>query len=175
MTPAYVNTGFRWRNNVSMAVLIVVAVYGVWQLWRAAQEPADVSATDYLFGIGFVGGAAYGLWQLIREANDRVMTFEIDPASGIAVISLWRPFWIERMKAAPGDLGNWRYHVAIVGRSGRAFFVYADHKGHPRPLQFELRPKLDLAGLRTIAPDAVAEYEGKPTTTPVQTNQPGTP
>ena len=159
MTPIYVHPGFWWRNTISVGVLVIVGVYGVWELWAAANGPADASVTGYLFGAAFVGGAAYGLWQLINDAADRVMTFDIDEATEKSVVAFWRPFWTDRIAADLARVSDWRFHVAIGSRNAKTFFVYADHKDYPRPLQFELRRGIGVEGLRKVAPEAVAEYE----------------
>lgn len=157
MTRIYENQGFWMRNVVSLGILIVVAIYGVWELWAAANGPQD-GITGYLFGIGFVGGAAYGLYQLINDNADLVAAFDLDEATGRSVVSLWRPFWTEKLERPVADIRNWRFHVKIGQRQMRTFFIYADHPGYPRPLQFDLR-RTNLDELRKVAPEAVAEFE----------------
>jgi hypothetical protein len=167
MTRIYENRGYWWRQTVSMAVVIVVAIYGVWELWSAAFTPAPQTGMGQLFGIGddrllfgiaFVGGGVYALWQLINDAADTVVTLDVDEAADRSVVSLWRPFWTERLKIDVGGIRNWRFYVKVGNRNMRTFLIYADHPGYPRPLQFDLR-KADIDGLRKIAPEAVAEYE----------------
>ena len=53
----------------------------------------------------------------------------------------------------------WRSHVKVGKRNARTFFAHADLVGYPQPLRFELRPAVNLSGLRRIAPEAIAEYE----------------
>jgi len=158
MTRIYVNPGYWWRNNVSLAVLVIVAIYGVWELWRAAGVTGEDALPGYLFGAAFVGGAVYGLWTTINDARDRVTAFDMDEASGASRAEFWRPFWTEKLEGARSDVGDWRLHVAIGNRSVKTFFIYANHKRYPRPLQFELRQGIDVAGLQKVAPEAVAEY-----------------
>ena len=161
MTRVYTLPGFWWRNNGSMAALVVIALWGVWEVWRAASEPSDQSTQGYLFGAAFIGGAGYALWQLINDARDRVTTFDMDAASGKSLVTLWRPFWMENLAAERDAIGNWRVHVALGKRSARTYFLHADHKAYPHPLQFELRQGIELTGLREVAPEAMAEYEQK--------------
>lgn len=169
MTRLYENKGYWWRQTISMGVVVVVAIYGVWELWSATFTPATQTGMGQLFGIGddrflfgiaFVGGGVYALWQLINDAADTVVTFDVDDATGQSVVSLWRPFWTERLKVEVGRIRDWRFHVKVGNRNARTFLIYADHPGYPRPLQFDLR-RADVEGLRKVAPDAVAEYEQK--------------
>src|SRR5260221_3978446 len=127
MRRIYTLPGFWWRNNGSMAALVVVALWGVWELWRAAAEPSDQSTQGYLFGLAFLGGAAYALWQLTNDARDRVATFDLDTASGKSLVTLWRPFWMEKLEADRGAIADWRVHVAIGKRNARTYFIHADH------------------------------------------------
>jgi hypothetical protein len=159
MTRIYTNPGYWWRNTVSLVVLVLIAIYGVWELWRASGVAGEEGLPGYLFGVAFVGGAAYGLWQTINDARDRVMTFDIEEASGRSLAAFWRPFWTEKLAAEPGEIHDWRLHVAIGSRNAKTFFVYADHRRYPRPLQFELRQNVDVTELRKIAPEAVTEYD----------------
>ena len=167
MKHAYENKGYWWRQTASMAVVIVVAIYGVWELWSAAFTPPSqtgmgqlfgIGDDRYLFGLAFVGGGVYALWQLINDAPDTVATFDVDESTGQSVVALWRPFWTERLKADLGRIGNWRFHVKVGSRNVRTFFIFADHRDYPRPLQFDLR-RADVEGLRKIAPEAVADFE----------------
>ena len=161
MTRVYTLPGFWWRNNGSMAALVVIAIWGVWELWRAAAGQSDQSTQGYLFGAAFIGGAGYALWQLINDARDRVTTLDMDATSGKSVVTFWRPFWTETLAAERGAIGNWRVHVAVGKRNARTYFMHADHKAYPRPLQFELRQGIDISGLRSTAPEAVAEFEAQ--------------
>lgn len=167
MKHAYENKGYWWRQTVSMAVVILVSLSGVWELWSAAYTSAGPTAMGQLFGIGddrylfgfvFVGGGVYALWQLINDAADTVVTFDVDQATGQSVVAFWRPFWTERLRADVARTDNWRFHVKVGNRNMRTFFIYADHRDYPRPLQFDLR-RADVEGLRKIAPEAVADFE----------------
>jgi hypothetical protein len=159
MIRLYTNPGQWWRNTASLAIGVLAGVWGVWELWSAAQGPATHSSTGYLFGVAFIGGGIYAIRQVIVDAADRVMTFDRDPATGATLATLWRPFWTERLAAEDGRIGNWRMYVAIGKRNAKTFFVYADHQNYPRPLQFELKVANDLEGLRSVAPEAIEEFE----------------
>jgi hypothetical protein len=173
----YVNKGFWWRQTLSLAAVILVAIYGLWELWSATYGSADYHSPfgeimglgddRYVFGFIFLGGGLYGIWQLINDAADTVSTFEVDEATGASVVSLWRPFWTEKLTIELSRIRDWRFHVKVGKRNARTFFVFADHPGYPRPLQFDLR-NASVEGLRTVAPEAFAEYEAatKPPTGP---------
>ncbi len=157
MTRIYENHGFWMRNVVSLGILIAVAIYGLWELWAAYNSTEDATM-GFLFGAGFLGGAAYGAWQLINDNADLVAAMDLDEATGDSVVSLWRPFWTEKLKRPAGDIRNWRFYVKVGARQMRTFYIYADHPSYPRTLQFDLR-KANLDGLRKVAPEAVAEFE----------------
>lgn len=155
MTPVYTNRGFWWRNTISSTVLVVVAAYSLWELWHAV---TGESADGYIFGLLFLGGAIWAGRELMNEVRDKVMELSRDPATGRTTVALWRPFRATRIEGDADALSNWRLHAAVPRRNVRAFYIYADHKNHPRPLVFDIRPGIDLAGLKEIAPEAVAEY-----------------
>ena len=159
MTRLYANAGHWWRNTASLVIGLLAGVWGIWEIWRAMQGPAEYATTGYLFGAAFIAGGIYAVRLVIRDAADRVMTFDQDPATGATVTTLWRPLRTETLEADANGIDNWRLYVTIGRRNAKTFFVYADHRAYPRPLQFELRQGNDLAGLRTIAPDVVDEFE----------------
>src|SRR5260221_7776470 len=130
MRRIYTLPGFWWRNNGSMAALVVVALWGVWELWRAAAEPSDQSTQGYLFGLAFLGGPAYALWQLTNDARDRVATFDLVSASGRSMGALWRPFWIGKLEADRDATGEERVHVDIRQRNSRPYFLHPHHHAY---------------------------------------------
>jgi hypothetical protein len=158
MTRIYENPGYLWRQRISMVVMIIVGVYGIWELWSAAQGQGDTTF-GYMFGIVFVGGAAFALQQIIADGRDLIALLDRDDASGELTATLWRPFSSERVVAEPGQFTGWRLHIKIGKRNARSFFVYADHPRYPRPLQFDLRSGVNTDGLRTLAPEAIDEFE----------------
>lgn len=156
MTRIYENPGFLKRNVISLVILIAVAIYGLWELWSAFNTTGD-SSMGYIFGFGFIGGAVYGAYQLINDSADLVASMDLDEATGNSVVSLWRPFRSERLERPLSDIRNWRLYVKVGQRQMRNFFIYADHPGYPRTLQFDLR-RVDIEGLRKVAPEAVEEF-----------------
>ena len=160
MTRIYANPGLTRRMTFSAAAMVAVGLYGLWELWSAAQAGAGAGSTGYLFGVAFVGGAIYGFRTIATEARDLVATLDLDPADGTAVATLWRPLGLQRLETPLARFSNWRFHVRIGARNARTFFLYADHSGYPRPLQFDLRHGVTVTdGLRAIAGEAVAEFE----------------
>lgn len=167
MTRIYENRGYWWRQTISFAIVILVTIYGAWELWQANSAPEGyvsplgemfgIGDDRWLFGIAFLFGGIYGGWQLIRDSTDTVASVETDDA-GNSVVTLWRPFGPLKLRAALSALTDWRVYVKLGNRNTRAIYIYADHAGYPRPLQFDLR-RGDPGGLRTLAPAAVAEYE----------------
>jgi hypothetical protein len=165
MTQLYRATGGFWRHNVSLAILVIVGIYGVWESWRLATYGATTE-WDWVFAVGFVAGSIYGFRQLLQDTRDRVVTLHRDEAAGTLVAALWRPFRVERVVAAPGEIGNWRVYATVRGRNSQTLFIYADASGYPRPLQFELGDKIDREGLRSLTPETVAEFERRVGLTP---------
>jgi len=159
VTRIYANPGFWRRSTLSIGVLILVAIYGIWELLSAARGPSEAATTGYMFGAIFFGGSLYALYQLYGDWRDLVATLDLDEASGRLIATLWQPQGPLKLPAGPGQLTNWRPHIKVGKRNARAFFMYADHAAYPRPLRFDLRPGVDISGLRRIAPEAIAEHD----------------
>jgi hypothetical protein len=88
MTRIYENPGLARRNNISAAVLVVVIIYGIFELWMAFSSSTGDS-TGAMFGVLFVGGGLYGAKTIWDECRDLVVAFDADPASGRSP-STWR-------------------------------------------------------------------------------------
>jgi hypothetical protein len=155
MTSLYRNTGLWTRSAAYLAVIAAAFLWGVFELWRASQAGSGEASSGAMFGVLFIGGAIYALWQIVGEWRDVAVSLDRD-ADGALVATVWQP---TGPKKVTGDFRNWRFHVALASRNARLYFLYADNAAMPRPLRFELRKGIDLAGLRTIAPGPVEEYE----------------
>lgn len=168
MTRIYENRGFWWRQTLSLMAVILVALYGAWELWSATTSTQEYHSPvgelfglgddRYLFGIIFLGGGLYAIWQLINDSTDTVASLDVDEATGKATATLWRPLQKMTLTADLAGISDWRLYVKIGNRNMRTALVYANFPGYPRPLQFDLR-RTDVEGLRKIAPEAVADYE----------------
>lgn len=168
MTRIYENKHHWLRHTGSLAAVILVSIYGAWELWWATMGTGDYNSPmgemfgigddRYLFGIVFLLGGIYAGWQLIRDSADVVSTFDLDEPSGETLVTLWRPFWTEKLAAPLSAIANWRLYVKIGNRNIRTFYIYADHPGYRRPLIFDLR-RANLDGLRRVAPEAVNEFD----------------
>lgn len=178
MIRIYENKGHWWRHTLSLAAVILVSIYGAWELYWATfgtgeyhspmGELFGIGDDRYLFGLIFLFGGIYAGWQLIRDSSDVVATFDLDEASGETLTTLWRPGWTEKLIAPLSAIGNWRLYVKVGNRNVRTFYIYADHPNYRRPLNFDLR-RTSLDGLRRVAPEAVADFEaatGIPAGTP---------
>jgi hypothetical protein len=167
VTRVFDNRGFWWRQTLSLIAVILIGMYGAWELWSATFSTGEYASPmgellgigddRYAFGILFLGGGIYAAWQLIEDSRDTVATFDVDE-KGASIATLWRPLRGLTLTADAGAVRNWRFYVKVGKRNMRSFFIYADHPSYPRPLQFDLR-RNDPAGLRKVAPEAVAEYE----------------
>ena len=159
MTRVYENPGFWRRAMLSMAFLFGAVAWGVWEFWSAVTGPPDAATTGYMFGALFVGGGLYALYQLAEDWRDLVPSLDLDEATGTMLATVWRPQGPLMLTGTNEQFGNWRFHVKVGKRNVRTFFAHADLAGYPRPLRFELRPAVDISGLRRVAPEAIAEYE----------------
>ena len=168
MTRVYENKGHWWRQTLSLVAVVLVSIYGVWELFWATFGTGDyhspmgemfgIGDDRYLFGVAFFFGGIYAGWTLIRDSADAVSTFDVDEASGMTLTTLWRPGWTEKLVAPMEAIDNWRLYVKVGNRNVRTFYIYADHPNYRRPLNFDLR-RADLSGLRRVAPEAVADFE----------------
>jgi hypothetical protein len=157
MTPLYRNPGIWTRTVAYFAVIVAAFLWGLFELWRGANTAGGDASSGALFGVLFLGGSIYATWQIVGEWRDTVVALDRD-SDGTLVASRWSPTGGKKIS---GPFSNWRFHVTIVKRNTPLYFIYADHPALTRPLRFDLRKDIDLAGLRAVAPEAVAEYEAK--------------
>ncbi len=112
-------------------------------------------------------GSIYGFRQLLQDTRDRV----VDPRSRRgggharrrAVAAVPRRARRRPLRAASATGAS---TLTSAARNSQTLFIYADASGYPRPLQFELGDKIDREGLRSLAPEAVAEFERRVGLTP---------
>lgn len=157
MERLYDNTAISRRSNISLAILIPIFAYGIWELWHAATVSGDKAA--YIYGIIFVGGALYGLRTMLAETRDLVVAFDADLTSRHAMMLLWRPFRMKRIDTELEQITGWRHRVSTESRGRRTFFLLADEPSHKDALRFELHAGIEVGEeLRGIAPDAIADF-----------------
>ncbi len=158
MTRIYDDRGLMTRNWISIAILVGAVIWGIAEIVRAYLGMSD--DTGYLFGAGFLAAAVYGGYRMFAEARDTIVRFEADDASGQSVVTLWRPWGVQRMTAPLAALTGWRMYIAMKARNQRSYLLRVNHPDNPRPLQIELMPgKTDLDGLRRLAPEAIGDFE----------------
>jgi hypothetical protein len=155
MTPLYRHSGIWTRSVAYLVVVVAAALWGIFELWSAGRPGSSEAQSGALFGVLFLGGSVYAVWQIYNEWRDTIIALDRDP-DGKVVATRWSLTGPQKIR---GDLRNWRFHVAIVGRNTQAYFIYVDAAALPRPLRLDLSKGADLSGLRTIAPEAVAEFE----------------
>ncbi len=156
MNRAFDDRAFVLRNWFSMAILAGATVWGVLEIVRYQTGRSD--STGLLFGVGFLAASAYGVYRLMAEARDTIVRLET--GGGQSVVTLWRPWGLQRLAAPLAALDGWRMFIAMKTRSQRTYLLRVDHPANPRPLQIELMPgKTDLTGLRRLAPEAIADFE----------------
>ncbi len=158
MIRIYDDRGFVLRNWASTAILVGATVWGVLEIVRYQTGASD--STGLLFGAGFLAASAYGAYRLFAEARDTIVRLETDSDGGQSVVTLWRPWGLQRLAAPLAALGGWRMYIAVKSRNMRTYLLRVDHPANPRPLQVELTPgKTDLDGLRRLAPKAIEDFE----------------
>jgi len=158
MTRIYENRGFFLRQNGSILVLVLVVVYGVFELWRAFTSAGDT--TGALFGVLFVGGGVWGFYTLWTDGRDVIGALDADFASRQAVFTLWGPFTQKPLAESLDGIIEWRLWVKPGTRGQRSYFLQAVTRSSPRPLQIELKRGQPIPeGLRRIAPAAIEEFE----------------
>jgi hypothetical protein len=159
MERLYDNPGFARRQNISVAVLVLVVLYGIFELWTAFSSSAGDS-TGAMFGVLFVGGGLYGAKTIWDEGRDLVIGFDADLTAGRGVITLWRPFRTLALDVALDRITGWRHWVKVGKRNLKLHYLIAEAPGYPHPLQFEMRLGAAIAdGLRRLAPEAVEDFE----------------
>ena len=159
MERLYTNPGFTRRQNISATVLVVVVIYGVWELWRAFNSAAG-DTTGAMFGVLFVGGGLFGAKTLWDDGRDLVVAFDADSGAGRGVLTLWRPFRLLTLDTGLDQITGWRHWVKVGKRNLRTHYLVVSAAGYPRPLYIELRPGEAIPeGLRRLAPGAVEDFE----------------
>jgi hypothetical protein len=155
----YTSPGVPGRPTVSLVIVTLAAIYGVFEIVRAVLTGFQ-NQIDLLFGIFFIGGGIYGFNKTWTEARDAVVTFDVDRASGKTTVGLWRPFRPLLIETGLDGVSGWRHFVKLGPRDFRTYVILADLAGYPRPIRFDLpRGKPAPEGLRRVAPGAVAEFE----------------
>ena len=159
MTRIYENAGLRLRLDISIVVLIAVIIFGFWDLsgsfFFAVDDPAGA-----MFGVLFIGGGIYGINRTLTDNRGFVAAFDADFAAGRGAIMVWRPFRPLRLAIGLAEIAGWRFWVKTGARNARSYYLLASLPSHPRPLYLELpRGVAASAGLRRLAPEAVAEFE----------------
>ncbi len=158
MTRVYNDRGFLARSWGSMAILVMAVIWGVVEMVRAYVGAGD--QTGYLFGAGFMAAAAYGGYRMWSDTRDTIARLEADFASGQSVVTLWRPWGLQRLTAPLDQLSGWRMYISMRTRNQRSYLLRVGHPANRRPLQIELMPgRTDLDGLRRLAPEAIADFE----------------
>jgi hypothetical protein len=158
MTRILDNPGVAKRSNFSLAILVAVLLYGIWELWLAASAGGDQLAS--IFGVLFIGGAVYGIRTTLAETRDLVTAFDGDAASGQAALTLWRPLGAKRIETTLDQITGWRLWVETGSRSQRNYFLLAREPSHDKTLRFELTRGMTIPDeLRALAPDAIEDFE----------------
>jgi len=158
MTRIYENPGSAKRNNISVVVLVVVVIYGVFELYTAFGTDSQDSMAA-MFGVLFVGGGIYGAHTIWSEARDQVTAVDVDEAGQRAAITLWRPFKSIVIDVPIDRLTNWRHWVKVGKRNMRVHYVIFNAEGYPHPLYVELTKGEMPVGFRKLSPAVVEEFE----------------
>jgi hypothetical protein len=159
MTRVFENRRLSRTTNISIIVMVVVIVFGCFDLWNAFVVGSD-DTTAALFGAVFVGGGLLGINTLWIEGRDQAQWFDVDFDAGKGVVAVWRPFRPLVIEAGLDKLTDWRHWVKVGKRNAQTHFIVAAVPGYPRPVYFELPPGRDIPeAFRRLAPEAVDDYE----------------
>jgi hypothetical protein len=159
VTRLYTNPGFWVRNALLIVFLVAVFFYGCFELWRAYFHPSGDTSTGTLFGVVFAGGSLFALRQHFEDHRDLVATFDRDDETGRLAALIWQPLGGRQLMGEPAEFKNWRLHTKLGRRNARSFFIYVDVDGYPRPLRFDLKPGVNVDGLRAVTPETIAQFE----------------
>lgn len=159
MTALYVYRRFWVRHTGLLAFLGLVFVYGCFELWRASRAPSGDTSNGIMFGVIFVGGSLYAIRQTLQDHRDLVVSLLRNDSDGTLTASAFDRLRAVEITGPASAFTDWRLYRKPIGRRGAAYFIHVDCALWPRPLRFDLKPGTDVAGLREVAPEAVAEVE----------------
>jgi hypothetical protein len=157
MTTLYLNPGIWKRTYAYGAVIIAAMAWGVFELWNGSRSAGGDAQSDALFGVLFIGGGIYAIWQMMTDWRDVIVSLERDDA-GALIAKVWS---LTGAITVDGPFTDWRYHVTLAGRRSEVPWIYVNTADWERPLRIDLRQKADLTGLRTVAAEAVADYDAR--------------
>ena len=160
MTTLYVYRRFWGRHIGLLAFLTLVFVYGCFELWRAARAPSGDTSNGVMFGVIFVGGSLFAVRQTLHDHRDLVISLLRNDSDGTLTASVFDRLRAVEIGAPASAFTDWRVYRKPIGRRGAAYFIHVDCALWPRPLRFDLKPGTNLTGLRSLAPKAVADFEG---------------
>ncbi|HZP21103.1 MAG TPA: hypothetical protein VFB16_12950 [Bauldia sp.] len=159
MNRIYENKGLIRRQNIYMAVLALVTLNGIWEIYAAFTAP-EGNSSGMIFGILFLAGGAYGFYQTFIDGRDLIAALDHDTNADMLTATLWRPFQKLRLASPRTRVRNWRFWVKTGSASQRGYFFFADFPDYPRKLQMEIPRGLAIGdGLRRVAPQAAEDYE----------------
>ena len=159
MTRVFENRRLARASNISVVVLVVVIVFGFWDLWNAfgvgSQDP-----TAAMFGVLFIGGGVIGGYTVWNESRDQAQWLDVDLAAGKSAIAVWRPYRPLVLEQDLDQLTGWRHWIKVAKRNVRTHYFVVVAPGYPRPIYFEIAVDAEIPdALREIAPEAVADFE----------------
>jgi len=162
MIRIYGNPGLSRRMMFSTIVIVLVIIFGFYELYTAMRAAPGEAGFGYLFAAAFILGGLYGLRQLNTDYGDMVVSVDADGSTGPAKIVVWRPFMSKTLAGPIDRLSNWRFEVRQPRPNLRIPTVLADHPDYKGPLRFEVGPGIAIGDpFRALAPEAFAASEGR--------------
>jgi len=159
MIRIYANPGLSRRMMFSTIVIVLVIIFGLYELYAAMRAAPGEAGFGFLFAAAFILGGLYGLRQLNTDYGDMVVSVDADGSTGPAKIVVWRPFMSKTLEGPVDKLSNWRFEVRQPRPNLRIPTVFAEHPDHKRPLRFEVGPGITIGEpFRALAPDAFAAF-----------------
>ena len=159
MIRIYGNPGLSKRMTFSTIVIVLVILFGFYELYSAMRAAPGEAGFGFLFAAAFILGGLYGLRQLNSDYADMVISVDADGRAGPAKIVVWRPFASKTLDGPLERLTNWRFEVKQPRPNLRIPTVLADHPDHTRPLRFEVGQGIAISEpFRDLAPEAFAAF-----------------
>ena len=159
MTRIFENRRLPKTSNISVVVLVVVIIFGFWDLWNAFGTGSP-DPTSAMFGILFIGGGIVGGYTIWNDGRDQAQWLDVDLDTGKAELAVWRPFRPLVLAEDLTRMTGWRHWIKVAKRNLRTHYIVVAVPDYPRPIYFEMLPGGEIPDmLRRIAPEAVEDFE----------------
>lgn len=159
MTRLFENRRLPKTSNISAVVLVVVILFGFWDLWNAFGTGSQ-DTTSAMFGVLFVGGGIIGAYTIWNDGRDQAQWLDVDLDTGKSALAVWRPFKPLVLEQNLDQMTGWRHWIKVAKRNVRTHYIVVTVPDYPRPIYLEMLVGGEIPdALRQIAPEAVEDFE----------------